>query len=463
MRKYSYLFLSLILFLSACGSSQLLIDKPTENYIPPTIENKTSTIGISLDIDVQDLEKSINSYLKNIIYEDNNLSDDNLRLKVWKQQDIHFTISGNKINCTIPLKIWVETGFKKTILGATIQQYYQATGGITINLSSTYQLQNDWKITTFTKINNFNWTERPTVKVAGIEMPVTMIANLTLKALQQKINKSIDAAISKNMDVRQIMTKTWTVAQKPIQVNKNYDVWLKVTPKSILSTPMVANGSHVNFNLGMNAQIETSVGSQIKNNDVNNLPDYQYVSAIKPEFNLLLNVNLDYKELTDIASKQIVGRTFNQRSKHITIDKVKFYGHNDLLVVETHVMGSANGTVYCVGKLAFDNVNQTLSVTNFDFDMKTKNVLVKSANWLMHNRFLKMIEPYLTISMKDQINDIVKTSNEMLTNYELIKGINLSGKLVKSNFDAITITPNAIVVSGQLSGNLKLKVNQLQF
>ena len=463
MRKCSYFFLFFVLLLTACGSSQLLIDKPTENYIPPTTENKISTIGISLDINVQDLEKSINGYLKNIIYDDNNLADDNLRLKVWKQQDIHFTISGNKINCNIPLKIWVETGFKKTILGATIQQYYQATGGITIDLSSTYQLQNDWKIVTSTKISNYTWTQKPTVKIAGIEMPVTMIANLTLKALQQKINKSIDEAIAKNMDVRQIMSKTWSLAQKPIQVNKDYDVWLKVTPKSILSTPMIATGSHVNFNLGMNAQIETSVGSQIKNNGINNLPDYQYVSAIKPEFNLLLNVNLDYKELTDIASKQIVGRTFNQGSKHITIDKVKFYGHNDLLVVETHVVGSANGTVYCVGKLAFDNVNQTLSVTNFDFDMKTKNVLIKSANWLMHNRFLKMIEPYLTISMKDQINEIVNSSNKMLANYELMKGITLNGKLEKNSFDAITITPTAIIVSGQLTGNLKLKVNQLQF
>ena len=36
MRKYSYFFLFFILLLIACGSSQLLIDKPTENYIPPT-------------------------------------------------------------------------------------------------------------------------------------------------------------------------------------------------------------------------------------------------------------------------------------------------------------------------------------------------------------------------------------------------------------------------------------------
>jgi hypothetical protein len=462
MKKIYVIIWLFSLLLTACGSSKLLIDKPDENYIPPTVENKASTIGISLEINVQDLEKSINGYLKNMIYDDNNIEDDNLKLKVWKNQDIHFTISGNKINCTIPLKVWVETRFKKTIFGATIQQNFSGNGGITIDLSSTYQLQKDWKITTSTKITNYTWTEKPTIKVAGFDMPITMIANLTLKALQQKINKSIDDAIAKNLDVRKMMTNTWASAQKPIQVNKDYDVWLKITPKSVLSTPMIANGTHVNFNLGMNAIIETSVGNKIKDGNIN-LPDYQNVPSIKPEFNLLLNVNLDYKKLTEIASKQIVGKTFNEKGKHITIDKINFYGHNGMLVVETHVVGSANGTIYCIGKLAFDNDKQILSITDFDFDVKTKNALVKSANWLMHHKFLKMIEPYLIVSMKDQINDIVKSSNQMLSNYELMKGIILNGQLVKTNFDAITITPGAIVVSGQLSGNLKLKINQLQF
>ena len=74
-----------------------------------------------------------------------------------------------------------------------------------------------------------------------------------------------------------------------------------------------------------------------------------------------------------------------------------------------------------------------------------------------------MVEPYLTISMKDQIGDIVKSSNAMLANYELIKGISLNGQLEKNSFDTITITPTAIVICGQLSGNLNLKVNQVQF
>jgi hypothetical protein len=449
--------------IGGCSGTKLAIEKPTENYLQPNIQPPLSTLALSLDLNIQDLENSINNYLKSVIYEDNNIEDDNLMLKVWKQQNIHFSVTGNKINCSIPLKIWVQTGFKKNVLGVTLQQYYQANGSINIDLSTTYQLQKNWQITTSTNITHFNWIEEPKIKVAGLNLPVTTIANITLNALRDKINKSIDDAISKNLDVKQIMTKTWEMAQKPIQVNNEYDVWLKVTPKNILSTPMLASNNHVYFNLGMNAFIETSVGKSINNNIQPVLPDYQYVSSIKPNFSLHMNVNVDFKKLTDIASKQIVGRTFNQGGKHITIDKVDFYGHDGMLVVATHVSGSANGDVYCVGKFNFDNETQTLHITDFDFDVKTKNALVKTANWLMHNRFLKMIEPYLTISLKDQMKDIINSTNHILGNYQIMKGINLNGKLDKVTFDNILIAPSSIVVGGNIEGMLKLNVNQIQF
>jgi hypothetical protein len=460
MRRISYILLTIALVLSSCKSSQLSIEKPTENYLQPTVQNKVSTIGMSLDLNVQDLEASVNNYLKNIIYEDNNIKDDNLMLKVWKQQNIHITINGNKINCTIPLKVWAQTGFKKTILGATLQQYYQANGAITIDLSTSYQLQNNWQINTNTNITNYVWNQEPTIKVAGYAMPIAAIANITINALRKKINKAIDDAIIKNMDVKKMMTNVWQQTQQPMQVNKEYNVWLKVTPENILSTPMVAKNNHVYFNLGMNAIIETSVGKPLESNKQIVLPDYQYVSSIKPDFSINTNVNVNFDKLSEIAAKQIVGRTFDEGNKHITIDKLNFFGHDGSLVVETHVKGTATGTVYCIGKLNFDNETQTLSISDFDFDVKTKNALVKTANWLMHKRFLKMIEPYLTISLKNEIGQIVKSTNEMLGNYTIMKGITINGKLENVSFDNISINSSSIVISGSLNGNLKMTINQ---
>jgi len=463
MKKIALFLITLILLLSSCKTSQLNIEKPTEGYIPPTIENKISTIGLSIDINVPNMEKSINSYLKNIIYEDNNIADDNLMMKVWKQQDIHFSVSGNKINCTIPIKVWVKTGINKTILGAKIEQYYEANGGITIQLSTTYQLLSDWKITTSTTINNYNWTEKPTINIAGYDLPITTIANIAIKALQKNINKSIDAAIAKNLNIKSMMEKTWEKAQIPMQMNKEYDAWLKVVPKSVISTPVVENANHINFNLGLNAIVETTVGKQPEPNKNIILPNYQPVSTFKPNFNLQLNVDVSYDKLTEIASQKIIGQEFKDGSKHITIDKINFFGHDGSLVVETHVSGTANGTIYCVGKLDFDNQTQTLHIYDFDFDVKTKNALVKSANWLMHKKFLKMIEPYLTISLKNEITQVMTSSNSMLGNYNLMKGIDLKGKVEGVSFDKITITPSSIVVGGNVSGKLKVVIDQYDF
>ena len=156
---------------------------------------------------MEDIEKSINNHFKDIIYNDTSLVDDNLKLKVWKQQDLRFSLNGSHINCIMPLKIWVETGFRKKILGATFQQNYEANGAITLDVSIDYHIQNDWSVITSTKINDYTWTQKPTVKVAGTEMPITFISNIILKSLQKKIDKSIDEAIEKSMSlVRTIAT-----------------------------------------------------------------------------------------------------------------------------------------------------------------------------------------------------------------------------------------------------------------
>jgi hypothetical protein len=463
MKNIGLFIVSLVLLLSSCKTSQLNIEKPSEGYIAPAIENKISTIGLSIDINVDNIEKSINSYLKNIIYEDNNIADDNRMMKIWKQQDIHFSVSGNKINCTIPIKIWLKTGISKTVLGAKIEKFYEARGGITIQLSTTYQLLSDWKIITSTAITNYEWTEKPTINLAGYDLPITPIANIAINALQKNINKAIDEGIAKKLDIKNMMEKTWEKAQIPMLMNKEYEAWLKVMPKNVVSTPVIENAKHINFNLGLNAIVETTVGKQPEPNKNIVLPNYQLVNSFKPNFNLQLNVDVSYKKLADIAAQKIIGQEFKEAGKHIIIDKINFFGHDGLLVVETHVTGSANGTVFCIGKLEFDNQTQTLHVSDFDFDVKTKNALVKSANWMMHRKFIKMIEPYLTISLKDEINEVMTSSNSMLSNYNIMKGIDLKGKVNGVSFDKITITPSSIVVGGNLSGNLKLVIDQYDF
>jgi len=453
--------LALFGFLFSC-KTQLTTVKPTESYLAPVIENKPSTIALAIDLDVPELEKGLNNTFKGVIYEDNNITDDNLMVKVTKQQDIHFSVVGNTINGTLPLKIWVKYRYQKTVLGVTVNSDYEATGAMNIDASSVFSLTKDWRITTATTIGKYVWTEAPKINAIGMNIPVTFIADMAIKSLKGKITSAIDKSIAEDLNLRNTMEQTWNTLQTPVNINTEHNVWLKINPLSIYSSPIVGTGKKLSFNLGINTMIETSVGSALEPAPTKTkLPDYQTINAVKPEFLINTNINVSYQKITDIAQKYVVGQEFKDGKKHVTIKNINMFGKGDTLVVVIDVEGSANGTIYCVGKLQFDAETEALKITNFDFEVKTRNALLKTANWLMHKSFLKMVEPMLTIPVKDQMQGALTAGNDFMKGYQIRKGVMLKGSLNKVLLDKITITPQAIVIGGNISGSMKIELGDL--
>jgi len=459
LRTLSYLTIFSLLF--SC-KTQLSTIKPDENYIPPIVENKPSTIAMAIDLDVLKLEKSINNSFKGTIYEDNNIEDDNVMLKVFKQQDFHFTVVGNTISCSLPLKIWVKYRYKKTVLGISVNNDYEATGALTVDVNSVFNLSKDWKISTKTSIGKYIWTEAPKINAIGMNIPVTFVADMAINSMKGKISATIDKAIADNFNLRNTMDQTWNIMQNAVNVNKDYDVWLRVNPLAIYSSPIVGTGNRISFNLGLSTVIESSVGSTLTTPATKTkLPDYQITNSVMPEFQLNTNINVSFQKITELAQKYVVGQEFKQGKKHVKINKISLFGEGDKLVVVIDIEGSVTGTVYCIGKLQYDADAQALKVINFDFEVKTRNALLKSANWLLHNNFLKMIEPMLTIPLKDQMQTAITSGNSFLSNYQIRKGVNLNGKLNKILLDKITITPQSVIMGGVISGSMKIELGDL--
>jgi len=74
-----------------------------------------------------------------------------------------------------------------------------------------------------------------------------------------------------------------------------------------------------------------------------------------------------------------------------------------------------------------------------------------------------LIEPYLTVPLKKEIDEVIQSSNTMLDNYIITKGVSLKGKINSVTFNNINITNSSVIIRGKLKGNLKLFVNQLEF
>ena len=314
MKLKFLIFGSVAMLLFSC-KSQLNTSKPNEAYLASQVENKPSTVSLSVDLDIPQLERSLNNSLKGSIYEDNKLEDDNLMMKVSKTGDIHFAVNGNKIDCVLPLKVWVKTGFKKELFGLKAESYYEANGALTANVSIAFVLQKDWTLKTQTTINGYQWTQRPTIQAAGVTIPITTVADIAIKSLRGKISSIVDKSIDNKADMHSKLEQTWTELQDPMLVNKDYNMWLNIKPLEIYTTPIIGTGKQLHINLGLSSLIETSVGAKPVVAAKNKLPEYKVVSSIQPDFSIYSKVSITYDKLTEIAKKMVVGQEFAQGSK----------------------------------------------------------------------------------------------------------------------------------------------------
>ncbi|MDR1679864.1 MAG: DUF4403 family protein [Prevotellaceae bacterium] len=450
-----------LLLLSSC-KTQLNTTKLTESYLPLEVDHKLSTMAVTVDLDIPELEKTVNNNLKGILYEDSKFEDDNLMMKVTKTKDFKFAVHGSVITCDLPVSIWVKTGYKKDLLITTAEAYYEATGTLNVNVSIDFSIQKDWSVKTRTTINKHTWIKAPTIKTSVVDIPVTTLADIAIKALKAKMTAAVDNAIAEDTYLRETMLQTWKDFQAPFLVDKDYDLWLKITPQSIFSTPIAGTGNNLLLNLGLTGIIETNMGNNyFPPTTPVALPEYKVVKTMKPDFSIHSNITVSYHKMEEIANTMMVGQEFSQGKKKIKIEGIHIYGQDDLLVAQVAISGSVNGSIFCTGKPTFDNATQSIKISHFDFAVDTKSVLLKSANWLMHKSFLKLIEPMLTISMKAEIADMLNTANSTLKNYEIQKGITLNGSLQNVLIHEISVTRAGLVVGGNTNGNLKVNVGDL--
>ena len=97
---------------------------------------------------------------------------------------------------------------------------------------------------------------------------------------------------------------------------------------------------------------------------------------------------------------------------------------------------------------------------NFDYDLKTKNFLVGTANWLFQGVFARNMKESMTFSIGGQIEDMKKQVQTNL-NKQVSKGVTLNGNVLDLTPDKVYLTPNSIICVINAKGKLDIKIDGL--
>lgn len=439
-------------------------------YLDKEIQNEkhVSTLNVPVEIPVSEIESQLNNQIKGLIYEDKSYDDDdqdNLKAKVWKLDRIKVVAKDSTFLFEVPLKIWVSAGYNISPLGIKMSGYKDTEFSIRLRLISRIGILPTWRVHSETYVDSYDWITEPNVKVAGFSIPIKAMVSRMLNKNFDKIAAAIDEQVSGTIELKKYVEVAWNMARQPVLLSKEFDTWLVIQPASVSMTPLLVSNNILRSTIGIKAftQTVTSVTKPVANS-ASRLPDLLIVNKVPANFRIGLISLVSYEEASRLATKNFAGKSFSFVKGQYTVQVtgIEMYGQNDKLVIKASLQGSINGFIYLKGTPFYDPKTQMLTLQGLDYDLDTKNSIIRTANWLLQGKFARMMESALVFPVGAQIAQTKKTVQDVLKNFKVTDGIQLKGTLTDVAPDRVYLTPKHLYSVVFADGNVALKVEGLR-
>jgi hypothetical protein len=150
---------------------------------------------------------------------------------------------------------------------------------------------------------------------------------------------------------------------------------------------------------------------------------------------------------------------FEMGGKKIKVTYLKLFPAKEKLGVEVGFTGSNKGTFYLLSVPEFNAKTSQLRLKQVEYDIETKNVLIKSAKWLLDETIRKKMEEQMVFDMSDLMK-LTRESIHASLNQKMDFGVRLQGSLQDLDIKDYSIQPDALVVRALTKGNLQVFINQ---
>ncbi|WP_395043007.1 DUF4403 family protein [Flavobacterium sp.] len=457
-------YLTFIIMLSSlfgCSTSNKIASLkpvPSEN-VPMVYKTTTSFVNMPMEITLKEIENQLNKSLTGLIYEDNDITDDKSEMKIWKTGTIKLVEKDGKIQSILPLKIWSKFKYGTEFMGLNDTREIDMNG--TITLISDAKLSN-WKMNTNSKIEDFQWSESPTILVAGKKVPITYIINPTLSIFKSKVAKKIDDAIEKSCDFKPYVLDVLEKMSTPFETSEQYETWFKMIPIEVYVTDAVLKKSKIEMDLGLKCSMQTMVGQQPKNTFDREVVTFKAVSKMPDKTVATVAAISTYESASRIITKNFQGKEFGSGTRKIVVQKVDLWAKDGKMIIALDMTGSVNGSIYLSGIPYYNSITKEIYFDQMDYVLNSKGILTKTANWLLQGIILKKIQENCRYSIKENLDEGKKSMLPYLNNFSPMKGVFVNGTMNDFEFEKVELTNNAIIAFITTTGKMNVKIDGME-
>lgn len=464
MNKIIFFFSLISLFLSGCSTSKKIeaLKPEPDDASPLVYDHSPSFVSLPITLQVKDVENQINKLLNGLIYEDNNIEDDNLTVKIWKQAPI--VLENNqegKIKTILPLKASIQYRYGISKFGISMYDTREVNLNGKVTLLSNVGLIN-WKLNTQTDLKSLDWNESPTISIAGKDIPITYIVNPALKLFRKDIEKSIDDAIKNALNFKPNVLDALEQISNPVEMSTEYNTWLRMVPEELYATNALIKNNAIKMEMGLKCNIETIIGQKPEKQFDKSKIALKTVTSMPDKITANIVVISTYADVTKLILQNFQGQEFGEGKKKVMVKNVELWHKEGKMVIALELSGTINGTIYLTGLPQYNDTTKEIYFDQLQYVLDTKNKLVKSANWLLSGLVLNKIKESCRYSMQPNLEEGKKQMLGYTKNYSPMPGVFINGNINDIAFKKIQLTNKAIVAFLTISGKLSVSIDGLK-
>ncbi len=261
-------------------------------------------------------------------------------------------------------------------------------------------------------------------------------------------------------NLRPYMQQAWNM------LNETYSIpgvgYFSLHPKSLRMQNINAKNDLLNINIGISAT--PVVSFQKENNRPSPVPNLT-PSANPGGFSVFLEAALQYDSLSRVVNGYMAGKRFDLSeglfAKHIIVKEVTVASNNEgRMLIKVDFTGSFNGTAFFTGNPVYNAATKTIEVQDLDYDLQTKNVLLKTAKWLFSGKIESELKKNTVINLASYFENAQKSLNIYL-NKEWTKGIKGMGNVKEFKVVSVQPLPQYILIKTSCTGALSVQVTEI--
>ena len=474
MKDKVILFSIIISALVSSCSHKIAPEKPS---LAPTDFNLDSVplseINIPIQINLKPVyamaEKNVDTVFTSEGYPDGWLQEGcDMRYKyMFRRGPLQMKVSGTSMSLAFMGYYKIIGSTRVCVMGAAVTPwtapckcgFTEPERRVNVSFTNTVTFQPDYKVRLTIKRNEPQPLDKCEVCFWGQDIT---------KQVMNGLKEELDAAkteMEKNygmVDLRPQFQQVWDQLSKAFHVYNSG--WLQINPQRIRINNLFARNDSLYVYLGLSAK--PVITFEKPKEQLTLVPTIRDFSQ-RQDFSIFLDAVLNYDSLTNLLNQHLANKEFDLNKgpvkKKFIVRDCKLIGEgNEKLIIKVNFSGTNEGTFYLTGKPVYDRTTHMLEIHDMDFDIKSKNALLKTAEWLFNKRILTEIGRYTKYDLTSFI-DTARSGVTQQLNREWVKGVSSNG--VISDIKLIGIYPLSkyLVIRSNCTGLLSVKVESVDF